>query len=306
MLDVCLLGTGGMMPLPGRWLSSLLVRCNGVVILCDCGEGTQISWRYTNWSFHDLGMIALTHLHADHVAGLPGILFSLAYADRREPVRIYGPRGIAALLAHFRVLVPVLPFPIEVVELDGRYEETLPNGLHFAALPVHHRVPCFAYRFTYPRRPRFLPERAQALQVPVTLWRVLQQGQPVQVGERVVYPSDVLGEPRRGVSVAFVTDTRPTPELPSFVHDVDLLICEGMYGNPADLPRAVERGHMIFTEAAQLAAQAQARQLWLTHFSPALQNPEFWLPVAQQQFAATALGVPHRTVTLRFLDEASS
>lgn len=303
MIDVCLLGTGGMMPLPDRWLSALLLRCEGHVILCDCGEGTQISWRYTNWGFRDLDTIALTHLHADHVAGLPGVLFSLAFADRTEPITIFGPSGTRAAVNGLRVIVPSLPFAVEVIEIEGESEHRLPGGLVMRALPVVHRIPCLAYAFVRPRAPRFEAERAQELGVPVELWSRLQRGESVEVGGRVVDPEAVLGPPRRGVKVAFVTDTRPTPELPDFVRDADLLVCEGMYGDPAELPRAVERGHMVFHEAAKLAADAGVRNLWLTHFSPALQDPENWLPLARNVFPTAELGQPHRTVTLRYPDD---
>lgn len=303
MIDVCLLGTGGMMPLPDRWLSALLLRCEGHVVLCDCGEGTQISWRYTNWGFRDLDTVVLTHLHADHVAGLPGILFSLAYTDRTEPVAILGPVGTRAAVAGLRVVVPFLPFPVEVIEIEGASEHRLPGGLVMRALPVAHRVPCLAYTFERPRAPRFDAERARALGVPVELWSRLQRGETVEVSGRLVPPAAVLGPPRRGVKVAFVTDTRPTPELPGFVRDAELLVCEGMYGDPSELPRAIERGHMLFHEAAKLAAAAGARRLWLTHFSPALQDPEAWLPLAREIFPHTELGQPHRTVTLRYPED---
>jgi len=303
MVDVCLLGTGGMMPLPERWLSALLVRCEGHTVLIDCGEGTQISWRYTGWSFRDLDTILLTHLHADHVAGLPGILFSLAFAEREEPVRIVGPRGTARVVAALRSIVPVLPFTVEVVELDGVAELVLPGNLTLRSLPVAHRVPCLAYTLHRPRSRRFLPERAQELGVPVQWWRQLQHGEPVVIAGRVVRPDDVLGPPRRGITVAFVTDTRPTPELPAFVDGADLLVCEGMYGDPALLPRAVERGHMLFHEAAELARAAGVQRLWLTHFSPSLTDPATWLPLARAVFPATEIGPVHRTVTLRFPEE---
>ncbi len=303
MIDVCLLGTGGMMPLPGRWLSTLLLRCEGHTVLCDCGEGTQISWRYTNWGFRDLDTIVLTHLHADHVAGLPGILFSLAYADRTEPVTIFGPAGTRATVAGLCIVVPLLPFPVEVVEIDGEAEHRLPGEIVLRALPVAHRVPCLAYTFERPRTPRFDVERARELGVPVELWSRLQRGETVEAGGRLVRPEAVLGPPRRGLKVAFVTDTRPTPELAGFVRDADLLVCEGMYGDPAELPRAIERGHLLFHEAARLAAEAGARRLWLTHFSPALQEPEAWLPLAREIFPAAELGQPHRTVTLRYRED---
>lgn len=303
MIDACLLGTGGMMPLPHRWLSSLLLRCEGHVILCDCGEGTQISWRSTNWGFRDLGTIVLSHLHADHVAGLPGVLYTVAHADRVEPVTIYGPPGTATAVAAMRVIVPRLPFPVEVRELTGGEEVELPAGLRLRSLAVAHRVPCLAYTFHRPRAPRFDPDRARALGVPLTLWTRLQGGEPVTVDGRTVAPEEVLGPPRRGLTVAFVTDTRPTPDLPDFVRGADLLVCEGMYGDPDMLDRAIERGHMIFQEAATIAAEAGVQRLWLTHFSPALTDPGAYLPLAREIFPHTELGRAHRTLTLAFPED---
>lgn len=291
------------MPLPNRWLSALLLRCEGHTLLIDCGEGTQISWRHTGWSFRDLDTILLTHLHADHVTGLPGVLYSLAFAERTEPLHILGPRGTRRIVKAFYSVIPFLPFPVEVEEFEHLMDYALPGGLTLHALPVKHRVPCFAYRVERPRSRRFEPERARALGIPIQLWRTLQHGEVVEVGGRRVYPDEVLGPPRRGITVAFVTDTRPTPELPDFISGADLLICEGMYGDPSDLPRAIERGHMVFHEAAELARAGGVHQLWLTHFSPSLTNPEQWLPLAQSIFPATTIGPVHQTATLRYPED---
>lgn len=303
MIDVCLLGTGGMMPLPRRWLSSLLVRCDGAVILCDCGEGTQISWKYTGWGFREVGAIVLSHLHADHVAGLPGILFMIAHAGRTEPLRIVGPPGTGIVVAALRIIAPRLPYPVEIDEIEGGAQLEMPGGLTLRSLAVEHRVPCLSYTFHRARAPRFEVERARALGVPVTSWSHLQRGQTIEVDGRTVRPEEVMGPPRPGLTVAYVTDTRPTPELPDFVHGADLLVCEGMYGEPADQERAIERGHMIFQESADIAAAGQVDRLWLTHFSPALTDPAAYLPLAREIFPNTELGQPHRTVTLSFKED---
>lgn len=303
MIDACLLGTGGMMPLPHRWLSALLLRCEGDVILCDCGEGTQISWKHTGWGFREVSAIALSHFHADHVAGLPGILFMVAHAGRTEPLTIFGPPGALRIVTALRAIVPKLPYPVEVRELEGGEEVRLASGLLLRALPVEHRVPCLAYSFHRPRAPRFDVERARALGIPMTAWSRLQRGESVQVNGERYGPEAVLGEPRRGLSVAYVTDTRPTPALPEFVRGADLLVCEGMYGSPDERDRAIERGHMIFEEAAAIAADAGVRRLWLTHFSPALTDPSEYLPLARAIFPNTEIGRPHRTLTLAFTDD---
>jgi ribonuclease Z len=126
------------MPLPGRWLSALLLRCGRDLTLFDCGEGTQITWKMRGWGFRWVGAICLSHLHADHVMGLPGLLLQLGHSERVEPVHIYGPRGTGRLLAALRVVVPRLPYDLVIHELAGGDAFTLPGGLSGACLAVDH------------------------------------------------------------------------------------------------------------------------------------------------------------------------
>ncbi|MBI4493730.1 MAG: ribonuclease Z [Chloroflexi bacterium] len=299
MLDVCLLGTGGMMPLPGRWLSSVLVRFQGRLLLLDCGEGTQISQKAVGWGFKALGAICLSHYHADHVAGLPGMLLMVGNSGRTEPLTIFGPPGLGRVVAGLRTIAPELPYSVSCVEpAPGQVVEC--QGLQLSALPLDHALPCLAYALEAPRARPFLPERAQALSVPVQLWSRLQRGEAVEWAGRRVAPDEVLGPPRPGLRLVYATDTRPTPELPAFVGGADLFVCEATYGDPADMPKAVERKHMTFAEAAHLARAGQARQVWLTHFSPALEEPQRYLDQAQAIFPNTVLGYDHLQTSLRF------
>lgn len=302
MLDVCLLGTGGMMPLPGRWLSSLLVRCQGRLLLVDCGEGTQVSQKVLGWGFKALDTICLTHYHADHVAGLPGMLLTIGNAGRTEPLTILGPPGLERVVAGLRTIAPELPYSVRCVE-PGPGQVLECHGLRLAVLPLDHSLPCLAYALEAPRARPFLPERAQALGLPVQLWGRLQRGEPVEWSGRRVAPDEVLGPERRGLRVVFVTDTRPTPGLPAFVGGADLLVCEATYGDQADLPKAIERKHMTFAEAAELAGAGRVRQLWLTHFSPALEEPERYLEQAQAIFPNTVVGYDRLQASLRFSDQ---
>ena len=227
MIDLLLLGTGGMLPLPGRWLSCLLVRCQGELVLFDCGEGTQIPWRSYGWGFRRLGAICLSHVHADHVAGLPGLLHALANADRTEPVDLYGPPGTARVVAGLRAIAPVLPFDLRVTELTGGEPLALPGGLTGTTAPGEHGLPSLAYRVGADRARRFSPERARALSIPVAHWRRLQRGEAARWPGGAANPEDVLGPPRRGLALGYVTDTRPLPAIAELVAGVDLLVCEG-------------------------------------------------------------------------------
>ena len=290
------------MPLPHRWLSSLLVRVNGELTLFDCGEGTQIAWRLAGWSFRRLAAICISHTHADHIAGLPGLLHAAANSGRIEPVAIFGPPGAREAVQGLRVVAPVLPYDLTVTELGGGDHFALPGELEGSCVEGVHGLPVLAYRADLPRARAFLPGRAQALDIPVRLWRSLQAGESVSWHGRTIAPEEVLGPPRQGLSIAYVTDTRPAATLVSLVAGADLLVCEGTYGSDEDQYKAVRHGHMTFREAATLAQDAGAKRLWLTHFSPALENPESFVMNAASVFPATTLGRAGLEIGLRFPD----
>jgi ribonuclease Z len=298
MLELALLGTGGMLPLPGRWLSSVLVRYGRHLVLFDCGEGTQISLRGLGWGIKDIDLILISHVHGDHVLGLPGLLLTLGNSARTEPVRVVGPRGLAAVMSGLRVGAPYLPFEVQCLELRGGDCLSL-DEMRITCAEGSHHVPCLAYRLELTRAPRFQPERARALGVPLEDWKRLQRGESVGG----VQPAEVLGPPRHGLGVGLVTDTRPTQAILELVSDADLLVCEGTYGDDADQPRAMERRHMTFREAAELASGAGVRQLLLTHFSPALVNPDEYASNAHEVFPNAIVGRDHLTLSLRFSDD---
>lgn len=305
MIDVCLLGTAGMMPMPGRWLSCTLVRCGSNLVLIDCGEGTQVPWKLLGWGFRQLGAICLTHMHADHVAGLPGVLFMVAHAGRTEPLDIYGPVGTAYVIEGLRRVAADLPFPIHIHELKGNTHFPLPGELQASCSAAAHGIPCLAYRLELARQPAFLPERARELGLPVQLWSKLQHGASVEHNGQVYSPAQVLGQARRGISLALITDTRPTEQLSDFVRDVDLLICESMYDDREDLPQAMSNGHMLAEESAGIASRAGVHQLVLTHFSPKITDTSRAERAARQVFANTRAGRDGMVITLRFVDDPS-
>jgi ribonuclease Z len=302
MIEVALLGTGGMMPLPNRWLASAMIRVNGRIALIDCGEGTQIAARMHGFGFKEIDLILITHYHADHVAGLPGMLFMLAQSERTEPVTIAGPSGLDRVVRGLSQVVGTLPYEIELAPLSPEDELVL-GGAKVSCEWGEHHARCLAYRVELPRLRRFLPERAKELGVPLDLWRVLQRGEPVEWPGGAASPDEVLGPRRPGLAVAYITDSRPTSGLRNLATRVDLLVCEGTFGDPADAARARERRHMLFSEAAALARDAEAAELWLTHFSPKVDDPARWSKEATRIFPGAVIGKDGMRATLAFRDE---
>ena len=295
-----MLGTCGMMPLPGRWLSCMLLRNGSTLTLFDCGEGTQIPWKSLGWGFRQLGAICFTHMHADHVAGLPGVLFMVAHAGRTEPLDIYGPPGTVYVIEGLRRIAAEMPYPIQIHELKSGEQFALPGGLQGSCAAASHGVPCLAYRAELLRKPAFQVEQAQALGLPVQLWSRLQHGEALEYNGQIITPQQVLGPPRRGISLAFITDTRPTKALSEFARDVDLLICESMYDDPGDLVLARANAHMLAEESAGIAQAAGAQALLLTHFSPKIVDTSLAERAARQIFANSRAARDGMVITLDY------
>lgn len=301
MLDLCLLGTGGMLPLPDRFLTSLYVRCGGHALLIDCGEGTQIALRKSGCSFKAIDVICITHFHADHIAGIAGLLLSMGNSDRTEPVTIAGPQGLYQILEGLMVIAAALPFQILVHEIS-RESDSLPLGpMHIRSFPVEHRIPCVGYVIDVPRSGKFHSERAEALDVPIKLWKDLQRGHAVTANGRQITPEMVLGQSRRGLKVLYATDTRPVSAIAHLGKNADLLILEGMYGDESKWKKAKEWTHMTFSEAASLAKDASAKELWLTHFSPSLADPFAYESQVRSIFSNTVIGQDGMKKTLKFI-----
>ncbi len=303
MLKVTLLGTGGMMPLKNRALASAMLSCEGRNLLIDCGEGTQVQIRECGYSFKPIDALLLTHYHGDHVSGLPGLLLSMGNQGRELPLLIAGPPGLRRVVEALRVIAPGMPFSIELHEIDPAAPGTFScAGLDVQPFALRHGMPCLGYALDLRRAGRFQPERARAAGVPLKLWSVLQK-QPRVEFEGRVYTSDmVLTPPRRGIKVVYATDTRPVPAISAAARDCDLMICEGMYGDPDKLPRAREAGHMMMDEAAAIAASAGAQRLWFTHYSPAMPDPRLWLERARAIYPTAELGEDGMSIDLPFID----
>ena len=300
MLDVCLLGCGGMLPLPKRFLTSLLIRHGGKSILIDCGESTQVALHLCGWSVKQIDHILITHFHGDHVVGLPGLLMTMGNNGRTEPVHIWGNPGLQRILDGLLVVCPQLPFEVVCHDITETDYQFMAGSLQVQALPVEHRVPCVAYSLVLPRAGKFDAARAKARNIPLQYWAPLQKGQTVTDGDAIYYPEDVLGAPRRGLKLTYATDCRPSEALTNLAQNSDLFVAEGLYGDEEKQPGAAEKGHMVYSEAATMARNAKVGQLWLTHYSPAMLEPEEHLSVAQSIFANSKCGTNLMTTTLKF------
>ena len=302
MLDVCLLGTGGMMPLPYRLLTSLMTRFNGSSLLIDCGEGTQVAVKKAGWSFKPIDVICFTHYHADHISGLPGLLLTMGNADRREPLLMIGPKGLERVVSALRVIAPELPFPIEFIELTEQEQTIEKNGYIIDAFRVNHNVLCYGYHISIPRAGKFSVERAKEQNIPMKYWNPLQKGETIEDGETIYTPDMVLGEKRKGISLTYTTDTRPTNNIEKYATGCDLFICEGMYGEKDKNAKAKEYKHMTMYEAAKIASVAKPKELWLTHFSPSLTYPDQYMDDVRVIFPNTKAGKDGMNIVLEFED----
>lgn len=302
MLEVALLGTGGMMPLPNRWLTSLMLRYNGSNILIDCGEGTQIALKEKGWSPKPIDVMCFTHYHADHISGLPGMLLTMGNAERTEPLVMIGPRGLLKVVPALRMIAPELPFDISLIEIQDNFQTFEFDGFSIEAFRVNHNVLCYGYNVVVNRQPKFDPERAKAQNIPLKLWNPLQKGNTVELDGVTYTPDMVLGESREGLKVTYCTDSRPTDFIVANAKNADLFVCEGMYGEPDKLQKAKEHKHMTFYEAAEMASLANVKEMWLTHYSPSLIRPDEFKKEVRDIFKNTVISRDGQTTDLQFKD----
>jgi ribonuclease Z len=311
VLEAFVLGTSGMMPLPGRHLTSVLLRREGELFLFDCGEGTQVSLRKLNLRWKKISAIFVTHSHADHVTGLPGMLMLSAQVERDDPLVIVGPpRTREYVEANRRILDMYINYPIEIVDVDPRtsgvvYER---DGFKVRSHPLSHTKPCVAYALEEDQRPgEFHPDRALELGVPRgPLWSKLQAGEAVPASSgRMVSPVEVMGSPRPGRKFSFVTDTVPVPGIAEFVAGSNLLICEGMFED-ALIESAREKRHLTARQAAEIARDGRVRSMGLTHYSPRYTKRELdkLLEEAQGIFPGTFLSRDGQNIPIPFEDSS--
>lgn len=303
MLDVCLLGTAGMMPLPNRYLTSLMTRFNGSDLLIDCGEGTQIAMKDKGWSPKPIDTLLITHFHADHISGLPGLLLTMGNAEKTSPLLIAGPKGVERIVNALRVVAPELPFDIRFKELTEPDEYFESHGYTIHAFRAKHNVTCYGYSIEIPRLGRFDAEAARKQGIPLKYWNPLQKGNTIEEDGVVYTPDMVMGPARKGIKVTYCTDSRPTEHIVAAAEESDLFICEGMYAEKEKLAKAKQYKHMTFYEAADMAQRAKVKEMWLTHFSPSLVRPERYMKDVKKIFTNAHLGKDGKTVELDFQED---
>ncbi len=307
-LEVFILGTGGMMPLPRRFLTSVLVRREGELFLFDCGEGTQVSLKMLNLRWKQISSIFISHMHADHVTGLPGMLMLSSQVDRTKPLYIFGPRRIRQYVNETRrILDMYINYDIIVREIDEPGIVWDEEEFTITCFWLNHTKPCLGYALIEKPRPGiFNPAQAEALGVPRgPLWSQLQHGLQVSTPDgRIVDPAEVLGAARNGRKFTFVTDTAYLPTIAREASGSDLFICEGMFEHALEAA-AREKKHLTSLQAATIARDAGGiDSLGLIHFSPRYTERELreLLEEAKTVFPHTFLCRDRQTIPLLYKD----
>ena len=305
MIDLTLLGCGGNVPMPNRFLSSRFINYKGSKILIDCGEGTQVAMKKYNCGFKNIDLILITHLHGDHIIGLIGLLQTMGNSGKTDDLTIVGPIGIIDAMKAIKVLVEYLPYKVNIIENPKQtfsLEHDILKDIDISTINLDHSTECIGYSLYFKRKPKFDREKAILNQVPQNLWKKLQENSSAIYKDKTYYADMVLGENRRGIKLSFITDTRPTFEIPEFIYESDLFICEGMYGDDLDISKAVKNKHMTFRESASLANAGNVDKLLLTHFSPSIENPKDFIQNATNLFEDTIIGEDGLTLKLSYTD----
>ncbi|MGA3192237.1 MAG: ribonuclease Z [Candidatus Bathyarchaeia archaeon] len=304
-LRVVFLGTAAGVPTIKRSLPAILVQRDGEQLMFDCGEGVQRQMLMAGASLNRITKVFVTHMHGDHVMGLPGLLQTMALLGREKMLEVYGPPNIRDFLRGIRETVQfVLTFPIEIHEVERPGVVCVEGEYTVRAVRSKHVIPSFAYAYVEKPRPgRFYPEKAKALGLPEgPLWSKLQRGQKVKLPSgQVIKPEEVLGQPRQGRKIVYTGDTKPFKRLEKFAANADLLIHDSTLGDEL-AERAEMYGHSTVDQAAESAKKAKVKQLILTHISQRYEDPSTWLKQARKIFKNTAMAEDFMQVEIPLLE----
>ena len=306
-LEAFILGCGGMMPLPHRHLTSVLLRRDGELFLFDAGEGTQVALRKLNLKWKKITAIFLSHTHADHITGLPGILMLSSQVERTEPLYIIGPPKLKAFIESSRqVLDMFINYEIIVKEINEAGEVFRGEDFAIRSFKLEHTKPCFGYTLEEEPRPgKFNPELAKKCNVPMgPLWAKLQNGESVTNADgKIIEANEVVGEKRSGRKFSFVTDTIYLDSIAGEVKHSDLFVCEAMFGAGLEAD-ASEKKHMTCTQAAKIAKDAEVKTMAMIHYSPRYTNSDLKqnLVDAQKVFPQTILSKDGLTLPIEYED----
>ena len=299
-IDVIFLGTGGSLPTRERGLPAVALRRDGELFLFDCGEGTQRQMMQVGLGFNRPMSIMISHLHGDHVLGLPGLLQTMSSLVRDKPLYLYGPEGISGYLGSLRrTLAFAANFPVRVTELKPG-QEVSRNGYNIKTTKAMHDITCLAYAVVETDRPgRFHPEKAKRLGVPEgPLWKQLQIGKQVKVDGKTVTPRQVIEEPRPGLKIVYAIDTRPSDDVKRLAKEADLLMHDGGFAEDRR-DKAKEYFHSTAREAARIAKAARVSKLALVHISAVTRNDSILLKQARSVFKATLVPKDLTVVSLK-------
>jgi ribonuclease Z len=287
-IEIIFLGTGGSLPTKERALPSVALRRNGELLMFDCGEGTQRQMMLAGVGFNRVTSLMISHLHGDHILGVPGLILTMSSLGRDKKLQIYGPQGIQRLVENMEKTIGFKPaFELEISELQPGDTIEREDYILRTAL-AKHDIPCLAYALEEKPRPgRFHPDKAKKLHVPEgPQWRELQMGKILKIDGQTIEPLQVMDPPRPGLKIVYAIDTRPSGDVKLLAKNADLLMHDG--GFPEDRrPKAEEYYHSTATEAANLARAAKVKKLALIHVSAVVRDSSVLLKEARKKFRSS-------------------
>lgn len=303
MVDVCLPGTGGMIPLLNRWLACCWIEDNGKAFLIDCGEGTQIALKKSGCKINRLKTLMITHFHADHVAGISGLLIALGNSGKKTALHIIGPAGLKKVMSFMLLFTSDLPYEIKIIEIadskTGKIETGDAEDTEVSYLMLSHGLMCLGYSVTVKCKPVLSSKTDNLLNLPKELIKILHTVIPVKSDDVHIMKQETITDSRYpAIRVCYCTDTLPIDAISDFARGADLFICEGLYGDEKKHDRVVKKGHMLFSDSAMLAKKADVKRLWLTHYGPGLLNPDKYIHNARRIFPNSTAAHDGTRITL--------